>query len=334
MQIEDRALAAVPCSADGDGLRRVRLAPWGRIESLNGTFTVDDEGCKELVAAFNKHGVSLPIDVEHETLAGKEPATGARGAVGWIESLEVEAGRGLFALARWSDRARDLIRADAFRYLSPVFWIQPGDRKVVGIHSAALTTTPAIAKMDRLAASSRAKESDTNMAQNANVEKSKSPNVGMGGDEGTEGRRDEGKDSAIACAVRARLGLKDDASPAEVTVALSLLGSEGEATKELLAMKQAEQRRQALERIAYYTRLNVLNPNDAAQTEAAEWLAMNHPERLEALLASCKPYAPPGKTVAPSSRSMLIAKVVREWRGETGLQKLCSALKLCQPGTY
>ncbi len=49
---------------------RVLLAPWGTVDSANGSFVLDDESARLAVAAFNEHGTDLPIDYEHQTLGG------------------------------------------------------------------------------------------------------------------------------------------------------------------------------------------------------------------------------------------------------------------------
>lgn len=153
--IQDRALQSVACgNADvGEGLREITLAPWGTVESSNGTFVVDEAGVAELIAAFAEHGTPLPIDVEHETL-NKSVAPGQRkGAVGWIEKIYAESGKAIKGLVRWTERGRELIRTKAFPYLSPVLMVRVDDRRAVGLHSAALTVKPAIPRMERLAAS-------------------------------------------------------------------------------------------------------------------------------------------------------------------------------------
>ena len=44
-----------------------------------------------------------------------------------------------------------------FRYLSPVLLIRKSDRRAVGLHSAAVTTKPAIPRMERQTVVDRAK---------------------------------------------------------------------------------------------------------------------------------------------------------------------------------
>ncbi len=127
---------------------RVRIAPWGDVESTQGSFVVDEEGTRLAVEAFARHGADLPIDYEHQTLGGEFASpSGQAPAAGWIKKLEVDPGVGLFAVVEWTKPALTQLSAKQYRYLSPVALIRKSDRKLVGLHSAALTNKPAIVGM-------------------------------------------------------------------------------------------------------------------------------------------------------------------------------------------
>jgi len=136
-------------SLSGDTVpQRVLLAPWGQVESTNGSFVVDEESARLAVEAFEEHKTDLPIDYEHQTLGGTYSSpTGKAPAAGWIKGLLVEPGVGLLAQIEWTDEARKILVAKEYRYLSPVAIIRKNDRKLVAIHSAALTNKPAIVGM-------------------------------------------------------------------------------------------------------------------------------------------------------------------------------------------
>ena len=128
--------------------RRILLAPWGDVESTNGSFVVDDESARLAVAAFEEHGTDLPIDFEHQTLGGTYASpTGQAPAAGWIKRVFGEPGVGLLAEIEWTGHATDMLASRQYRYLSPVAIIRKSDRKLVAIHSAALTNKPAIVGM-------------------------------------------------------------------------------------------------------------------------------------------------------------------------------------------
>ena len=129
----------------------VRLTPWGTVHSTNGSFVVDEESAELVLAAFAAQGNDLPIDYEHQTLGGPYASpTGQAPAAGWVKALRAEPGVGLLADIEWTEPARSQISQRQYRYLSPVAIVRKGDRKLLAIHSAALTNKPAIAAMEPL----------------------------------------------------------------------------------------------------------------------------------------------------------------------------------------
>lgn len=132
----------------GEVPTRILLAPWGEVESTHGTFIVDAEAGAAAVAAFAAHGTDVPIDFEHQTLGGAYASpSGQAPAAGWIKRLHIEPGIGLLAEIEWTAEAKELLAGKQYRYLSPVAVIRKSDRKLVAIHSAALTNKPAIVGM-------------------------------------------------------------------------------------------------------------------------------------------------------------------------------------------
>jgi len=127
---------------------RVLLAPWGGVESTNGSFIVDEESAALTIEALSEHATDTPIDYEHQTLGGSYASpTGQAPAAGWIKQVVAEPGVGLIALIEWTEQAQRMLAAKEYRYLSPVALIRKSDRKLIGIHSAALTNKPAIRGM-------------------------------------------------------------------------------------------------------------------------------------------------------------------------------------------
>ncbi len=126
----------------------VLIVPWGRVESTNGDFTVDEESGRLAVEAFESHGCDLPIDYEHQTLGGAYTSpTGQAPAAGWIKRIEMRPDEGLVAEVRWTEAALAQVAAKQYRYLSPVAIVRKSDRKLVALHSVALTNKPAIVGM-------------------------------------------------------------------------------------------------------------------------------------------------------------------------------------------
>lgn len=143
------ALALHSATLGGETVpQRILLAPWGNVESSNGSFVVDEESARLAVQAFEEHGTDLPIDYEHQTLGGVYASpSGQAPAAGWIKRIFAESGVGLLAEIEWTDHARQQLADKEYRYLSPVAIVRKTDRKLVAIHSAALTNKPAIVGM-------------------------------------------------------------------------------------------------------------------------------------------------------------------------------------------
>jgi phage I-like protein len=145
---DERAVLPATDLADRPVPERILIAPWGHVQSTNGAFVVDDEAASSVADAFAAHGTDLPIDYEHQTLGGRfSSPTGAAPAAGWIKAIESAPQRGLFAQVRWTDEAVEQLGAGQYRYLSPVAIVRKCDRKLVALHSAALTNKPAIVGM-------------------------------------------------------------------------------------------------------------------------------------------------------------------------------------------
>ena len=133
---------------EGAAPPRVLIAPWGGVESTNGSFIVDEESAELAVEAFLKHGTDLPIDYEHQTLGGAYASpTGHAPAAGWIKRLIAQTGVGLLADIEWTADAKRMLAAKEYRYLSLVVIVRKKDRKLTAIHSVALTNKPAIVGM-------------------------------------------------------------------------------------------------------------------------------------------------------------------------------------------
>ena len=165
----DDACRLVTCRGTGlvdtDAPSRVVLVPWGEVESTAGSFVVDEESGRLAVEAFAAHGADLPIDFEHQTLGGSFAAPSGRApAAGWVTALEASSEEGIAARVNWTAEGARLIGTRAYRYLSPVALIRRRDRKLVALHSAALTNKPAIVGMAALVNRSGSPEEEDSQA--------------------------------------------------------------------------------------------------------------------------------------------------------------------------
>lgn len=153
--VEAMALADEPRQAEGASAvpTRILIVPWGEVRSTAGTFVVDAEVALATIAAFRAHGTDLPVDYEHQTLGGPYSSpTGLAPAAGWVKALtalspeRAERGTqaGIWAEVEWTADALERLRGRQYRYVSPVALVRREDRRIVGLHSLALTNKPAI----------------------------------------------------------------------------------------------------------------------------------------------------------------------------------------------
>lgn len=231
-EFEMRALGSAMLDEAAVGVdvpARIILAPWGRVESQKGVFFVDEESGALVVQAFEQHGTDLPIDFEHQTLGGEFASPDGRApAAGWIKSLSVEPGVGIVGAIEWTQQGREMLATRAYRYLSPVALIRKSDRKLVGIHSAALTNKPAIVAMEPI------------------VNREKMPENGSEDEE------------VVLCELRAELQLGEETPALEVLAA---------AHQQLLELRREARSRRAEERILEAMRVGKLTAGQRSWAE-------------------------------------------------------------------
>ena len=130
---------------------RILIAPWGDVESTQGHFFVDGQAVAATIEQCREHGTDIPIDFEHQTLGGSYSSPdGLAPAAGWIKDLIGIESVGLMADVEWTELGLEHLQKRQYRYLSPVALIRKSDRRLVGLHSAALTNKPAIVGMEAL----------------------------------------------------------------------------------------------------------------------------------------------------------------------------------------
>lgn len=135
---------------------------------------------------------------------------------------------------------------------------------------------------------------------------------------------DASDDEAVANSVRKALNLDATAGADEVVLAMRQHNTDGSASREIIAMRQAERERVATEHVDRYVNEGKLLPSDTEGMEAAKSLALNNPARLDALLGSAVPIVPQGRMTAPSTRQVAMTDAQRTYRRDAGLQKACS----------
>ena len=120
----------------------ISVLPLGHVVSAKGEFDVDEESFSAMKAQIAQRGVDLVVDYEHQTLTGEQAP-----AAGWVKELFLDDGQ-IKARVEWTPRAKQYLENKEYRYLSPVITVRKSDNKAMGMHSLALTNTPAIEHME------------------------------------------------------------------------------------------------------------------------------------------------------------------------------------------
>lgn len=135
----------------------ISVLPLGHVVSSKGEFNVDAESFEAMKQMIAQRGVDLVIDYEHQTLAGVQAP-----AAGWVKELILRDGS-IEARVEWTPTATKYLENKEYRYLSPVISVRKTDGKAMGLHSLALTNTPAIEGMAPIVNSLNYKEDKQTM---------------------------------------------------------------------------------------------------------------------------------------------------------------------------
>lgn len=173
-QSKQPGIGIAVCSLVLNDAGELQLTPAGTFAGIDGrpadapSWFIDAEIAANVIAFNSSRQISLVLDYEHQTLH-KEKNGQPAPAAGWFKGADLvwRDGEGLFARVDLTQRAKEFISSDEYKYVSPVFFYEKGTGKVLGIHSAALTNTPNIDGMAELAiaASSAELEQLTNQQE-------------------------------------------------------------------------------------------------------------------------------------------------------------------------
>jgi phage I-like protein len=143
------SLVAVACALQANDIARVQLLPAGEFAAADGRpgpgrkWRLSDEQGRALADAINRRGNEFVIDYEHQTVLSADNGQPAP-AAGWAARVEWRDGLGLFAAdIRWTDRARAMLAAGEYRYISPVL-VSDASGTVVDVLHAALVNVPGL----------------------------------------------------------------------------------------------------------------------------------------------------------------------------------------------
>lgn len=293
----------------------ISILPLGRVVSSKGEFGVDEESLREMKAQIAQRGVDLVVDYEHQTLKGVQAP-----AAGWVKELKLEDGH-IKATVEWTDQAAQYLKNKEYRYLSPVINVRKSDGKAIGLHSLALTNTPAIEGMPSIVNSSTFNFEGGQ--ENMEIIKKIAQLLGLGED-ATEDQVFEAlgktldevkslKDAAVGGgaqpteqekivankAVCELLGLKAGAAAADVTAKImELKGGTIDGVNvaaELAALKRKNEEREATDAVTMALKSGKITP---AQSEWAKSYALSDPKGFESFSAKAPQIVPMSEIAA------------------------------------
>jgi len=151
-----------------DAGRELQLLPSGEFAARDGrpgngkAWRLDAVSASRLLTQAAARKTPYVVDYEHQTLNSEHNGQPAP-AAGWFTRLEWREGLGLFAVdVEWTEKARAMIAAGEYRFISPVFSFD-AQGWVTELHMAALTNYPALDGMAALAAARFTKPKEKNM---------------------------------------------------------------------------------------------------------------------------------------------------------------------------
>lgn len=305
----------------------ISVLPFGHVVSQKGEFDVDEESLAAMKEQIAQRGVDLVVDYENQTLTGERAP-----AAGWVKELFAEDGH-IKARVEWTIPAKQYLENKEYRYLSPVITVRKSDNKATGLHSLALTNTPAIAGMTPIVNSSTFQGGETNMNE---LIKKIAAALGLGEDadeeqiltalsacveenkalkEAAEGGKPEDQDDGIVAnkSVCELLGLKAGASTADV--AASIMALKGGVDGRVKALEEKLADRDAEEAVELALKSGKITP---AQRGWAKGYALKSPDGFKEFLEKA-PQAVPMSEIAggdalalkgdkPDEATMLVCK--------------------------
>ena len=179
----------------------ISVLPLGHVKSAKGEFDVDGESFAAMKAQIAQRGVDLVVDYEHQTLGG-----GQAPAAGWVKELILDGGK-IKARVEWTPKAREYLENKEYRYLSPVITVRKSDNKAMGLHSIALTNTPAVEHMEAIVNSTNFKGGTSKMNE---FLKQLAALLGLG-----EDATEEQVAEALKACVAENKSLKENAQPGQ-----------------------------------------------------------------------------------------------------------------------
>ena len=264
---------------------------------------------QRLVAAFNARQPPV-IDYEHQTLH-KEQNGQIAPAAGWVHGLRWIEGRGLFAVAELTERARALIAAGEYRSFSPVFEYERQSGDITRIVMGALTNHPAIAGM-----------------QAVSLQAAASARLGAGAPPVSDPPLESNRMNELLKKLLAALGLPEDTSEADALAAAQTLAAQAGAARTELQLPEGAD---APAVAAACARLRGLPPDPAQYVPVAAVAALQ--AQVAALSAQARTRTV-DDLIAPALKDGRLLPAMEAWARDLGgkdMAALSAFLAAAQP---
>lgn len=279
----------------------ISILPLGHVRSSKGDFDVDEESFAAMQRQIVRRGVDLVVDYEHQTLKGVEAP-----AAGWVKALKLEDGQ-IKAEVEWTPRGEAYLKNREYRYLSPVILAKNG--KAMGLHSLALTNTPAILGMTPIVNSDTFDEGGEEhmdlkelaealgLGADATMEQILETAKALAAEAKSLKEKDAGADTVVANkAVCELLGLKAGAETAEVTAKImELKGGIIDGVNVLAKLQELEKKDKAREAEGAVTLALKAGKITPAQKEWATQYAMDNPAGFQSFVEKAPQVVPMGE---------------------------------------
>lgn len=134
-----------------------RVAYPGKFFHKSGSFEMNDETFRSIIDSFSRRKAAILVDFDHKSEQADCAGNGDKIASGWCRALELR-GSDLFAGIEWTERAKRLIQAKEYCFLSPAVAFQSRD-SVTGeilparLSSIGLVNKPFLSQLDPVLAS-------------------------------------------------------------------------------------------------------------------------------------------------------------------------------------
>lgn len=295
-----------------DAPSEFRLFRPGINATSKGEFLFDDAAAKSVMAAYERHGTQLMVDLEHLSL-NPESNSYDPDARAWAE-LEVRGGELWAVNVKWTEDGAARLSAKSQRYVSPAFEVDE-DNRITSILNIALVGMPATHQPAALVAANQLVKANMNL-EVAN----KAIEMIAAGD----------SDGALALlqdmVAQAASGEEAEASPAEEPDAAMSEPEAGEEPDEMsqLADEPAEDEEKKKDVEAMSQLFKLSNTTDREELV----------EKYRALSARVDEIDAREKAAEEKERKSLVASLVKlgaelpttAWEGEEDDRKVCSRL--------